>query len=313
MGTPDFAVPTLRALLKSEHEVAAVVTQPDRPSGRGRKLTPSPVKLVAEAAGVPVLQPSTLKTPQAVAELAEFQPEVIVVAAFGQILQADVLNLPPKGCINVHASLLPRWRGAAPVAAAIRAGDRETGITIMLMDEGLDTGPILAQRAVPIRPDHTRQSLTAELAEVGAALLLETLSGWLAGTVQPRPQDDRQATLAPRLKKEEGRINWEWPAEEIDRHVRAFYPWPGAFTEGPRGPIKILAVRPAPQVTPPDNLPPGGLFRHQRAVFAVTGSAALELVTVQPPGKKPMSALDLLNGQPDLLAAPLGRQQSSES
>lgn len=311
MGTPDFAVPSLMALLESEYEVVAVVTQPDRPSGRGKKLTPSPVKVVAEKAGLKVLQPQTLKADGAVAELAALAPELIVVAAFGQILRKNVLTLPPYGCINVHASLLPRWRGAAPVAAAIRAGDAETGVTIMLMDEGLDTGPVLARRAIPITPAHNRASLTSDLANLGAALLVETLPAWLAGEIPPQPQDDALATLAPRLKKEEGMIDWRRPAAEIERQVRAFYPWPGTFTFGPRGQFKVLAVEVAADLGRAGQLEPGTIFKHQRGIYVATGQGALRLVTVQPAGKKEMAAEAMLNGQPELLGARLENEEQA--
>jgi methionyl-tRNA formyltransferase len=304
MGTPDFAVPTLTALIQSDYNLVAVVTQPDRPSGRGQRLTPPPVKQVALAAGLKLLQPPSLKPEATVAELAALEPDLIVVAAFGQILRRNVLNLPPYGCINVHASLLPRWRGAAPVVKAIEAGDTETGITIMQMDEGLDTGPILAQRAIPIRPDHTGGSLTAELAELGAGLLLDVLPLWLAGKIQPQPQNNELATLAPRLKKEEGAIDWGRPAVEIERQVRAFSPWPGAFTQGPRDQVKIWAVELAPQVA--TTALPGTVFKQDRDVYVATGAGALRLVSVQPAGKKVMSAEAMLNGQPDLLNSRLG-------
>jgi methionyl-tRNA formyltransferase len=285
MGTPEFAVPPLKALITSEYEVVAVVTQPDRPSGRGRKLTPSPVKLVALAAGIDVLQPETLKAPEVVAQLAALRPDLIIVAAFGQILR--------------------------PVAAAIHAGDAETGVTLMLMEAGLDTGPIIAQRAIPIRPTHTRDALMAELAELGAALLIETLPAWLAGQIEARPQDERLATLAPRLKKETGAIDWHKTALEIDRQVRAFHPWPGTFTAGPRGQFKILAAEAATEISLPALADPGVVFRHNRGVYVVTGQGALRLVTVQPVGKKEMPAEAMLNGQPELLGARLGDQVSN--
>lgn len=311
MGTPDFAVPALKALIdapaiKTAWHVVAVVTQPDRRSGRGKKVTPSPVKVAALEAGVKVLQPETLRSDSVAAELAALEPDLIVVAAFGQILRRNVLTLPPHGCVNIHASLLPRWRGAAPVAAAIRAGDFDTGVTLMLMDEGMDTGPIIARRRIPIRPDHTRDSLTAELADLGAALLVETLPAWLAGEVQPQPQDDRLATLAPRLKKEEGAIDWRQAAGDIERQVRAFYPWPGTFTVGPRGQFKVLEVEPAANVTPPTGSKPGTVFEQNRGVYVVTGQGTLRLVTVQPAGKKEMPAEAMVNGQPELLGAMLG-------
>lgn len=316
MGTPDFAVPSLRALLNPSPEqagqwtVVAAVTQPDRPSGRGKKLSPSPVKETALAAGLPVLQPKNLKSEAGVAELDALEPDLIVVAAFGQILPRRVLTLPRFGCINIHASLLPRWRGAAPVAAAIRAGDTETGVTLMLMDEGLDTGPMLARRKIPIRAEHTRESLTAELAEIGATLLVNTLPVWLAGQIEPEPQDEARATLAPRLKKEEGAIDWRQPAHLIARQVRAFYPWPGTFTEGPRGRFKILTV----EIVPGDageNRPPGTVFRQQKDVLVSTGQGAVRLVTVQPAGKKEMPARAMLNGQPELGGAQLQSRPSN--
>lgn len=312
MGTPEFAVPAFKALVSPPaqargYKVVAVVTQPDRPSGRGKKVTPSPVKAAAEDAGVTVLQPETLKDPQAVAALAALQPDLIVVAAFGQILRPDVLDLPRHGCLNIHASLLPRWRGAAPVAAAILAGDRETGVSLMRMDEGLDTGPVIARRAIPITASHTTASLTAELARVGAELLLETLPAWLAGQIEPEPQQEQQATLAPRLKKEAGLINWERPAAEIERQVRAFEPWPGAFTSGPRGLLKVLAVRAAPEVAGRAPQPPGTIFEYQRSVYVSTGDGAVRLVTVQPAGKNAMPAEAMVRGQPELLGTQLGQ------
>ncbi len=309
MGTPDFAVPTLTTLIKSEYDILAIVTQPDRRRGRGRKLTPPPVKVVAEQAGIKVLQPQTLRSEEVAAKLAALKPDLIVVAAFGQILRPNVLALPPHGCLNIHASLLPRWRGAAPVAAAIRAGDAETGVTLMRMDERLDTGPTLACRAIPITPIHNRGILTAELAELGAALLFDTLPVWLGGKLQAQPQDDNLATLAPLLKKEAGAIDWGRPAVEIERQVRAFYPWPGSFTQGPRGQFKILALETAFNVTGPKQSDPGTVFKYRRGVYVTTGQESLRLLTVQPAGKKEMPAEAMLNGQPDLWGARLGRRQ----
>ncbi len=310
MGTPHFAVPSLKRLVEAggdeDWQVVGVVTQPDRPKGRGKKLTPPPVKIVAEQLGIPILQPKTLKTPDAFDDLAAFAPDLIVVAAFGQILRKNVLKLPPHGCINVHASLLPRWRGAAPIAAAIRAGDAETGVTIMQMDEGLDTGPMLSQRAVPLEPTHTTDVLTNRLAEVGADLLVDTLPAWLNGQIEPQPQDDDLVTLAPRLQKAEGRIDWYDPAVVIERQIRAFYPWPSAFTTTPRGPLKILAAEVPPAVEGPDGAKPGTVFQHNRAVCVVTGQGNLKLLTVQPAGKRPMPAEAMLNGQPELLERGVG-------
>lgn len=307
MGTPDFAVPPLKALIDSagpdRWEVAGVVTQPDRPKGRGKKLTPPPVKVVAEAAGIPVLQPDTLKSGQAFAELAALKPDLIVVAAFGQILRKNVLELPPHGCINVHASLLPRWRGASPVTAAIQAGDTETGVTLMMMDEGLDTGPTIAQQAVPINADHTGGSLTEELADVGAELLIDTLPAWLAGKLKPQPQNDALATKTRLLKKSDGKIDWTQPAATIERQVRAFTPWPGTFTDGLKDRIKILAVEVAADIQSPPV--PGTVFERDKQIYVTTGDGALRLDTVQPAGKKAMSAEAMINGQPELLGAKL--------
>ncbi len=308
MGTPDFAVPALSALIDTAGpetwQVVAVVTQPDRPSGRGKKLTPPPVKERAQAAGIPVYQPEKL-TRDVTDQLANFQPDVIVVAAFGQILRQRLLNLPPRGCINLHASLLPRWRGAAPVAAAIKAGDAETGITLMQMDAGLDTGPMLAKRALPITPQHTTESLTTELAHLGAALLVDSLPAWLAGQLKPQPQDNTLATLAPRLQKEEGQLDWTLPADQLERTIRAFSPWPGTFTHGPRGQFKILEAALAPPEVAAGRQP-GTLFRHHKQPCVATGAGAVRLITVQPAGKRAMPALAMLNGQPELWDAVLG-------
>jgi methionyl-tRNA formyltransferase len=306
MGTPDFSVPGLSALIESpDYEVVAVVTQPDRRKGRGQQVMPPPVKEVAMVAGVPVMQPETLRNHDVVAELKALKPDVIIVAAFGQILRTDVLTLPPHGCLNIHASLLPRWRGASPVAAAIMAGDVETGVTLMKMNEGLDTGPMIAKRAVPIEPTHTRGSLTDELAELGARLLIDSLPAWLNGQIEARPQDDSLATKAPLLTKAEGEIDWCKSAIEIERHVRAFYPWPGTFTQGIKGQFKVLNVE-LPDVINPHSDQPGTVFKHQKQVYVSTGAGVIHLLTVQPTGKKSMPGEAMLNGQPMLWGTQLG-------
>src|SRR5512147_571289 len=230
MGTPDFAVPSLEALLKSPDEVVGVVTQPDRPKGRGQVLTPSPVKQVALREHIPILQPTKMKDPDFLAALGAWKPDLIAVAAFGRILPPVILSLPPKGCINVHGSLLPKYRGAGPIQWAIINGETETGITTMLMDEGMDTGAMLLQEKIAIAPDDTAGSLSPRLAEVGGRLLVETLARLKAGTVVPQVQDHAQATMAPLLKKEDGAINWTVSATAIANRVRGLTPWPGAYT-----------------------------------------------------------------------------------
>ncbi|MDM8531405.1 methionyl-tRNA formyltransferase [Anaerolineales bacterium HSG25] len=301
MGTPEFAVPSLKALINtSDYNMVAVVTQPDRPKGRGRKLVSPPIKVAALEANIPVMQPPTLRDSAVVSELRTLQPDVIIVAAFGQILKPDVLTMPPHGCLNVHASLLPRWRGASPVATAIRAGDSETGITLMKMDEGLDTGPMISQRTMPISQTHTRGSLTIELAELGASLLVDSLTDWIAGKIEIQLQDNQLATKASLLKKSAGNIDWYNRAVEIERQVRAFSPWPGTYTQGTRGRFKVLTVAHTPNIPPPPSAKPGTVFKHKRQVYVTTSSEPIQLLTVQPASKKPMTAQSMLNGQPDL-------------
>lgn len=306
MGTPEFAVPSLQALL-AQHEIAGVVTQPDRPSGRGRKLVASPVKELALAHSLPLFQPASLRPPEAVAHLAAWRPEVIVVAAFGQILRAPVLDLPPHGCLNVHASLLPRYRGAAPIAAAILAGEAVTGVTIMRMDEGMDTGPLLAQAECPIAPDETTATLSAALADLGAQLLVDTLPGWLAGQVKARSQDSSRATYCRPLQKEDGRLDWTRPAAHLDRQVRACDPWPGAYTTWQGQRLKVLRARARPEQPstarpgPPEATRPGQVVELDGGIGVVTGRGVLELLEVQLAGKQPVDAGAFARGQRDLL------------
>ena len=304
MGTPHFAVPSLEALWWAGYDIAAVVTQPDAPAGRGQHLVAPPVKQFALAHGLPILQPESLKPPEVVEQLRALQPRVIVVAAFGQILRQHVLDIPPMGCINVHASLLPRWRGASPISAAIAAGDAETGITIMKMDAGLDSGPILSQRAVPIQPDDTTGSLSERLARVGAELLIETLPRWLRGEITPIPHDARLVTLAPRLKKEDGRIAWTRSAAEIARHVRAMSPWPSAFTTWKGRLLKVLR---AEAIACPTPAPAGTVVVDAaNGVWVACGEGALRLIEVQPEGRPAMSAEAFARGQRDLHLSMLG-------
>jgi len=291
MGSPDFAVPTLRTLA-ALYPVIGVITQPDRPSGRGRKITPPPVKQAALELGIEVIQPQRLREPEAIEMLESWAPDLIVVAAYGQILRKNVLEMPPHGCINVHASLLPRWRGAAPIQAAILHGDPMTGSTIMKMDSGIDTGPILSQQAVPILPDDTAESLSFRLADAGAELLAKTLPAYIDGKVLPQPQEESGATYAGMLSKEEGKLDFDQPADALERRVRAFHPWPGAFTfwQG-----SILKVHRAHSTF--DGNPTPGKFGVVEGAPAIgTAHGWLVLDEVQPAGKKPMPGKVFLHG-----------------
>ena len=298
MGTPDFAVPALEGLIATQ-TVVGVVTQPDRPAGRGQSLRPSPVKVCAEAHDIPLYQPASLRKPEMAEPLARWRPEAIVVAAYGLILPAHVLQLPPRGCINVHASLLPRWRGAAPIQYAILAGDRQTGVSLMQMDEGLDTGPVFVRCAVTIDERETASSLHARLAELGAAMLREHLPAILRGELQAQPQDDDEATYAPMIKKEDGRLDWTEDSEALDRRVRAMTPWPGAFTTWDGRRLKLLDVRPHQSSdSAGESLAPGTVWQAGDAVLVATGEGALQLVRVQLAGKSAMDVSDFINGYP---------------
>ncbi len=296
LGSPAFAVPPLEALVAAGHTVAAVITQPDRPAGRDRRLTPPPVKLAAQRLGLPVLQPSTLRDPAVVAQLADLRPEVGIVAAYGEILRKQVLAIPPLGYLNVHPSLLPRHRGPTPVAGAILAGDHETGVSIMLLDQGMDSGPVLARSVVPLPPDARAGPLTDALFRLGARLLVESLAAYAAGTLTPQPQDHSRATVTRLLKKEDGQIDWSLPAVQIERMTRAYDPWPGAYTHWRGQPLRILsaAVRPDPA----QEAAPGTLLGRgsQGGPLVATGQGALELLELQPAGKRPMPGADWLNG-----------------
>lgn len=290
MGSPEFAATILR-VLAAHYEIAGVVTQPDRPAGRGRQLRPPAAKALAMDLGLPIIQPTKLRASEAMAQLRQWKADVIVVAAFGQILRLDVLAMPPHGCINVHASLLPRWRGAAPIQAAILAGDRETGVTIMKMDEGVDTGASLSQTALAIAPDDTAGSLAEKLAPLGAGLLLSSLPRYLAGELKPVPQDESKATHAPMLKKEEGLLDWERPAEELARRVRGLNPWPGAFFVWDNANLKVHQAHAAEA-----EARAGQRLVHQGEPGVGTGKGILVLDEVQPAGKKPMKGQAFLAG-----------------
>ncbi len=306
MGTPDFAVPALEALIKSRDEVVGVFTNPDRRSGRGKKVTPPPVKDAAEAAGIPVFQPPKARGPEVVAQLKEWAPDVIVVAAYGQILKTDVLHLPRHGCLNIHASLLPKYRGAAPINYAIMAGEEESGVTIMQMDEGLDTGPMILKQKTPIAPLETAQELHDRLAEMGAELIVDVMRLLHLDSVTKIPQDDDQASWAPMLKKSDGEIMWGRGAREIADQIRGLNPWPGCFSflERPDEPERIkfhLARRLSPSEANghagPDE--PGRVLRADPAdgeLWIATGEGILKCLEVQAPGRKAMDVASFLNG-----------------
>jgi methionyl-tRNA formyltransferase len=293
MGSPDFAAPVLRALGGS-YPVVGVVTQPDREAGRGRELKPPAVKTLANEMGIPVIQPERVRQSDAMEQLRSWSPDVIVVAAFGQILKPEVLDLPAYGCINVHASLLPRWRGAAPINAAILHGDTETGITIMKMDEGLDTGPLLSQRSVRIQPDETAGSLFEVLSKLGAKTLLETLPGYLVGEIAPQPQPEEGATYAPMLKKGDGALDFTQPAEQLARQVRAFTPWPGTYFEWDGRNLKVHNATAALSRSRGVQAGEQTVFQGRPAVGTSEGLLVLE--QVQPAGKKPMTGKAFLAG-----------------
>ena len=299
MGSPDFAVPSLRRLVQ-DFTVSGVVTQPDRPSGRGKRITPPPVKIAADELGIPCIQPHRLSQTEAMSQLAVWNPDVIVVAAFGQILRPAVLGMPPKGCINVHASLLPRWRGAAPIQAAILNGDAETGISIMRMDEGIDTGGVISQRAINIDNDITTETLSNQLADLGADLLGETLPAYLSGVQIPQTQDDRYATYAPMLHKEDGLLDFTKPADLLARQVRAFFPWPGTYTTWQGLVLKVTRAHAAMLFdSTTERLAAGSTIRVKQMPGVVTSQGILILDQVQLAGKKIANGSDFLRGARD--------------
>lgn len=294
MGSPEFALPTLKALAPN-YNVVGVVTQPDRPAGRGKGLKAPAVKALAIDLGLNVIQPQQLKELEAMQQLRRWDPDLIVVAAFGQILRPEVLDLPPYGCLNVHASLLPRWRGAAPVHAAILHGDKRTGVTIMKMDPGLDTGPILSQESIPISPNDTTGSLTPRLAELGAALLIQTIPRYLDGNINPEPQDESLATYAPMIKKREAELDFDQPADSLERRVRAFNPWPGAYTTWGGNILKIHRAHTAQG----SDVKPGETNIHEGLPAFGTGNGILVIDELQPAGKKAMPGGVFLHGAKD--------------
>jgi methionyl-tRNA formyltransferase len=339
MGTPDFALPSLGALVKSGAagrivpaglDIVGVITRPDKIAGRGRQLLYSPVKQSALDHGLPIHQPGPLRRPEALELVTTLAPDLIVVAAFGQILPPPILQLPPFGCLNVHASLLPRHRGAAPITAAILAGDGETGVTIMLMDEGLDTGPMLAKRSLPIGAEDTAGTLFEKLGQLGADLLLQTLPRWLAGEITPQPQDPAEATVTHVLSKADGLIDWAQPAQQVERAVRAYNPWPSAYTSWNALTLKVHKAHVLTGVLTGGEsgpLPPGQCFlldaEPSASVDSVNsidstdstrgtilgcacGQGALALDVIQLAGKRALATTEVLRGHADLATALLG-------
>jgi methionyl-tRNA formyltransferase len=311
IGTGEIGVPTLEALLKSEHDVIGVVTQPDKPVGREQHIEPAPIKKAltsgapdvssartGRALPMPVLQPARIKDRQAIEEIHALKPDVIVVMAYGQILPREILNIPKIACLNLHASLLPRWRGAAPIQAAIAGGDPETGITVMHMDEGLDTGDILLQRRIDIRSNDTGGSLHERLAQIAPDALLHSLRLFAEGNPPRIPQDNSLATYAPKLKREDGRIDWSEPAQIIEKKIRAFNPWPGAFTTlgGPN--LKIFSASVVDL-----SGEPGEILEGEKEFIIAAGERALSLDEVQLQGKRRMSATEFLRGHASTLRA----------
>ena len=315
-GTPEFAVASLRALLASRHEVVVALTQPDRPAGRGQHLRESPVKSLAREHRIPIEQPRSLDGPEAVARLESLRPEIIAVAAYGLMIPPAVLSLPRRGCINVHASLLPRWRGAAPIQRAILAGDDETGISIMRMDEGLDTGPILATVRCAIEASDTGATLHDRLARIGAAALLECLSELEDGLLEPHPQDPEKATLAPRIRKKEGRINWRDEAPSLARRVRAFNPWSVCYTTLPAtaarraGAVGRLRIWGARALT--SSIPGARTGQIEsctaQGIDVRAGAGTLRLLEVQPASGRRMTCAEYLNAHPLSPGQFLGRE-----
>jgi methionyl-tRNA formyltransferase len=291
MGSPEFAVPVLRQL-NDHYPVVGVVSQPDRPAGRGRVLTPPPIKLLATELGLPIIQPRKLRDPEAMQQLITWAPDLVIVAAFGQILRPDVLDLPLYGCLNVHASLLPRWRGAAPIQAAILNGDDITGISIMKLDPGVDTGPILNQEATSILQDDTSSSLSARLSVLGADLLIKTLPAYLSGNLVPHPQDNTLATYAPMIKKEDGLLDFSHPAVTLERKVRAFNPWPGTFMIWNSKVLKIHSTH----VIPQDSAEHGRRLVYLGLPAITTSDGLLVIDALQLAGKNIQTGKSFLQG-----------------
>lgn len=294
MGTPEFAVPSLEALLKSDDQVVGIVTQPDRPKGRGQVLTPPPIKLLAQREGIPFLQPVKIRVPEFLTALAAWKPDLIAVTAYGRILHSPILTLPPMGCVNVHGSLLPKYRGAAPVQWAVINGEAETGITTMMMDEGMDTGAMLLQESLPIFPEDTSGTLAPRLAALGGSLLVKTIARLKAGTITPQPQNPALATLAPPLKKEDGVIDWATSASNIANRVRGLSPWPGAYTYLSSERWMVWSATQSPGK--PDIAPGTIIEVTKQSIQVATGDGVLALREIQPSNSKRLTVAQYLAG-----------------
>ena len=318
MGTPSFAVPALEALIANRapglvlpqgYEIITVITRPDKPSGRGKEVVFSPVKQAALAQGISVWQPGSLKRPENIEALAAYHADLYIVAAFGQILPQAVLDLPRYGTLNIHASLLPKYRGVSPISEAILQGESETGVTIMLIDAGVDTGPILLKRAVPIAEHDTTGSLTAKLADLGASALLTALPLWIAGELQPQPQNEQEASYTHMLRKEDGAIDWSRPAARLARETRAYSPWPGSYTTWHGKLLKILESH-ALATSESQSIPPGTVLLRKEnstpSLQVATGEGALALDRLQLEGKKAMNADEFLRGYANIVGNVLG-------
>ena len=294
-GTPDFAARHLQALIDSEHQIVGVYSQPDRPAGRGKKLKASEVKELALQHDLPVFQPASLKSDDALSELSSLNADIMIVVAYGLLLPKAILEVPRLGCLNVHGSILPRWRGAAPIQRAIWAGDKETGVTIMQMDEGLDTGDMLHISRCPIDTTETSASLYTKLADLGPAALIDTIAKLANGEITPQVQDDAQANYAKKLSKEEANIDWNMDAVQIERNIRSFNPWPVCFTQMSGNTVKIYQANMVEQQGNPGTV----LQSDKHGIVIACGTNALNITQLQPQGKKPMAITDFLNGRAD--------------
>lgn len=307
-GTPEFAATTLAALLKAEQNICAVYTQPDRPAGRGRKLTPSPVKQLALEHNIPVMQPLSLRNNEAQQQLREFDADLMIVVAYGLILPQAILDAPHNGCLNIHASLLPRWRGAAPIQRAIEAGDAESGVTIMQMDAGLDTGDMLHKVSCPIEESDTAQTLHDRLASLGSEALLTVIQQIIAGTLEAEVQDDTLANYAAKMEKREAEIDWQQDAQQIAQRVRAFNPWPVCFTQLENKPFRVLMAHPIDDVS--DALPGTVINESPEGIDVACGKGLLRLTEVQLAGKRATSVEEFIRGH-SLLGQQLGQRDNS--